>query len=273
MDYIFIPTLGRANRQITYNNFPEKWRDKAHLIVQRHEYDLYKDIYGVHKVLALPENIKTIAPTREYIVDRLGGTSIFAMFDDDINFYRTRMDGDPEGPGKTAMVESDYDEMFDTLSNWLVTDVTHCALDVAWNPPDRTNPYKSNTRICGNVFYNGEKLPTDIEWTRIPIQEDMDVNLQLLRRGYGNRVSNIWRIDPGQTQTEGGCKQSGRTLEMHNETQLKLQELHKPYVKVVSKVAKSSGEWSGQEKLSLRVDWKGAYESSKVNSLEGFFGE
>jgi len=37
------------------------------------------------------------------------------------------------------------------------------------------------------------------------------------------------------------------------------------------RIAKNSGDWSGEEKLSLRVDWKGAYESSQVNTLAKFF--
>jgi len=268
--YIFIPTLGRWEKQITYNNLPEEWQEKTVLVIQHHEKEQYTNLYGEDRIFVLPSYIDTIAPTREWIVKYLGGKSFFCMFDDDINFYRTRMDGE-EGPSKTAMTDHDFTEMFTEMYTWLRDSVIHCALDVAWNPPDRSNSYKENTRICGNVFYNGFKLPKDVEWTRIAIQEDMDVNLQLLRQGYANRVSNVWRIDPGQTQTEGGCKQSGRTLELHNETQLKLQDLHKPYVKVVSKIAKSSGDWSGEEKLSLRVDWKGAYNSSKVNTLDGFF--
>ena len=271
IEYIYIPTLGRSDKQVTYNSLPDEWKEKTILVVQKHEEEIYKERCGDEKIFALPGNITTIAPTREYIVKMLGGKSYFCMFDDDLKFYKTRMSGETEGPGKTLMTDDDFTEMFTQMFTWLQKDVIHCALDLTWNPPDRDNSYKENTRICGNVFYNGFKLPKDIEWARIPIQEDMDVNLQLLRSGYANRVSNVWRIDPGQTQTDGGCKQSGRTLELHNMTQHRLQQLHKPYVKVVSKVAKNSGEWSGEKKLSLRVDWKGAFNSSKVNTLDNFF--
>ena len=106
--YIYIPTLGRWEKQITYNNLPEEWKEKTTLVVQHHEKEQYIDLYGDDSVFVLPSHIETIAPTREWIVKYLGGKSYFCMFDDDINFYRTRMEGE-EGPSKSLMTDKDFE--------------------------------------------------------------------------------------------------------------------------------------------------------------------
>ena len=39
------------------------------------------------------------------------------------------------------------------------------------------------------VFYDGPNLPDDIQWSRVTMGQDIDVNLQLLSKGY-----EIWGI-------------------------------------------------------------------------------
>ena len=38
---IFIPTLGRVDNQKTYDGLPDKWKEKASLVVQMQEVDQY----------------------------------------------------------------------------------------------------------------------------------------------------------------------------------------------------------------------------------------
>ena len=40
--------------------------------------------------------------------------------------------------------------------------------------------------------------------------------------------------------------------------------------KLKEKVAKNSGEWSNKVKLAAIIQWKKAYESSQVNTLDAF---
>ena len=78
--YIFIPTLGRWEKQITYNNLPEEWQEKTVLVIQHHEKEQYTNLYGEDRIFVLPSYIDTIAPTREWIVKYLGGKSFFCMW-------------------------------------------------------------------------------------------------------------------------------------------------------------------------------------------------
>jgi hypothetical protein len=88
--------------------------------------------------------------------------------------------------------------------------------------------------------------------------------------GYQNRVSLKYRINPGTTQAKGGCS-TQRTLDVHNKSLEQLQNKFPQFVQLREKVAKNSGEWSGQTKKACTISWKKAYQSSQINSLEQFF--
>ena len=62
---IYIPTLGRHNKQITFNNLPNFIQEKTILVVQPHEKDLYSD----YPILILPEDNIGISRTRKWIID------------------------------------------------------------------------------------------------------------------------------------------------------------------------------------------------------------
>ena len=99
--------------------------------------------------------------------------------------------------------------------------------------------------------------------------EDFDVNLQLLTRGFKNRVSAKYMVGCSNTNADGGCS-TWRTLEVHNEAQRILHELWPDFIKIREKEV-TSGPWKGQVKLATTIQHKKAYESSQQNSLEEFF--
>ena len=66
IDKIYIPTIGRNDRQITWNNLSDKWKEKTIIVVDESEYNEYSSLYP--SVLSLPKGMKGIAPIREWIV-------------------------------------------------------------------------------------------------------------------------------------------------------------------------------------------------------------
>ena len=67
MDRIYIPSYGRGpNKQITWNNLPDKWKEKTTIVVDESEYNEYSSLYP--SVLSLLKGMKGIAPIREWIV-------------------------------------------------------------------------------------------------------------------------------------------------------------------------------------------------------------
>ena len=269
IDQIIIPTLGRMDKQTTYNNLPDKYKNIVRFVVQSHEFDEMKKRYGT-KVLCLPTEINRIAPTREWIFNQFK-TFRFMVFDDDLDFV-VKQPNPGEGTKwlSSKFTDQDFDDAFDLMNKWMDEGISYGGLLPAWVIPDLSQwPIRECQRIMTNVFYDGPKIPKDIEWTRVPAAEDFDVNLQLLTRGFKNRISAKYMVTCSETNAEGGCS-TWRTLEVHNESQRKLAELWPDFVTVREKEV-PSGPWKGQIKLATTIQHKKAYESSQRQSLEEFF--
>ncbi len=157
------------------------------------------------------------------------------------------------------------------MNAWIDEGIAYGGLLPAWVIPDvKQWPVRENQRIMTNVFYSGKKIPRDIQWNRVVAAEDFDVTLQLLSRGFKNRISAKYMVTCSETNAEGGCS-TWRTLEVHNEAQLRLAELWPDFITVREKKV-TSGPWKGQIKLATTIQHKKAYESSqKEQSLETFF--
>jgi len=266
IDHIIIPTLGRMNNQITYNNLPEKYKSITTFVVQSHEFEEMDSLYP-NKVLCLPKEIDRIAPTREWIFNEFKDTK-HIVFDDDLNFIVKVPNKENEKPKWKSWEYSDqdFDDMFETIDSWMEEGIVFGGLGTTWIIPSIDLwPYSENYRAMTNTFYNGPLFPRDIKWTRVPAAEDFDVTLQLLTRGIKNRISTKYMVSPAETNADGGCS-VWRTLEVHNQSQLELAKQWPDFVKVKEKEVKS-GSWKGQTKLSTVIQFKKAYKYG-VEQLE-----
>ena len=279
VDYIVIPTLGRMDKQITYNNLPEKWKKKTRFVVQAHEYhEMRKRYRGTlghdardDQVMCLPDEVKRIAATREWIFRQFNDTR-HIVFDDDLDFVvkEPNPGGDTKWKSR-QFTEQDFDDAFGLLNTWMDEGISYGGLLPAWVIPDVNQwPIRENQRMMTNWFFDGKTIPRDLEWNRVDGAEDFDVNLQLLTRGFKNRISAKYMVTCSETNAEGGCS-TWRTLDVHNQAQMKLAGLWPEFVKVRSKEV-TSGPWKGKTKLSTTIQHKKAYLSSQQNTLEEFFG-
>jgi hypothetical protein len=265
IDCFYIVTLNRINDQRTYKSIPQSWKDRTKLVVQSQEANKYPSHYNL---FVLPDSITTINETREYVI-RNNNNIKFGLFDDDLTFTRTRGENE-DGPSNIPMTDKDFENLETTICEWFDEGYPHCGLDAVWNPPTRNKLYKTNSRICMNVFFDGSNVPiNDINFSRLLFSSDFDVTLQLLRLGKQNRVSLKYRVGQVSTQAKGGCAEY-RTIQIHNECMEKLAEYHKGFVKLYEKVESGSGEWKGKTKLAAKISWKKAYQSSQVNTLDEF---
>jgi hypothetical protein len=268
---IIIPTLGRVNNQKTYHNLPERYQAITKFVVQDHEYDEMSLIYG-DKVLCLPKEIDRIAPTREWIFNEFKDTR-HAVFDDDFQFVIKQPS---YGKAETKFVttvftDQDFDDCFNLMESWMDEGIAVTSMLPTFVIPDEKQyPYRDNQRMMTNWFFDGPRIPRDLEWNRVSSAEDFDVNLQLLTRGFANRISSHYMARVSNTNAKGGCS-VWRTLEEHNNAQLKLAELWPDYVEV-KESEETHGPWKGQIKYRTVIQHKKAYASSKFQSLEDFFG-
>ena len=271
IQHIVIPTLGRMDKQVTYNSFPQKYKDITTFVVQEHEYaEMDKRYPG--KVLSLPAEINRIAPTREWIHKHFRNARHF-VFDDDLEFV-VKEPNPGEGTKwlSRKFTEHDFDDAFDLCDSWMDDGIIYGGFLPAWIIPDVNQwPTRECQRVMTNVFYDGPKVPDGIEWNRVAAAEDFDVNLQLLTRGFKNRISAKYMVTCSETNAAGGCS-TWRTLQVHNDAQKQLAELWPAFIKLSEKTV-PNGPWKGQVKYTTTIQHKKAYQSSQkpTETLESFF--
>ena len=197
MERIYIPTVGRIDRQITYNALPPTLQDRVTFVVQGWERDQYP--YKA-EYLILPETItrknpKAIAETRKIIYET-AHTSNYAVLDDDLIFYRKNA---KYWTGVSNMEKSarscshqDILVMFQLFSRWLEEDdCSVCGCGHIENPP-ANKPYRKHTSLGSGLWINGRDIYSELvtlDLTRTRIGSDNIFLLSLLSRGYGNRAS------------------------------------------------------------------------------------
>ena len=84
IDRIYIPTIGRCDKQITWQNLPQKYKNITTLVVNFEDKEKYDK-----PTLLLPKGIKGIASIREWVVKQAKEEKI-CMLDDDLNFVYTK---------------------------------------------------------------------------------------------------------------------------------------------------------------------------------------
>ena len=268
---LVIPTFKRLDKQITLNSIPDNFRDGVTLVVQPQEVEDAKKIHSNIFVLS-GDNIG-ISETRKQIAMEWGCSrkSRHWVLDDDLEILKSEMVD--EKIQKSPVDNTTFQECLDKIEETMDNGFYHGGIGSTLVNPIGKWPFTNNSRILGNVFYDGEALAEtfkEIDWI-LDNAEDYYVNLQLLTRGLPNRVMYEFISNPGLSNSEGGCSTS-RTIERHNEACKKLAEKFPEFVSIKTKVA-TSGSWKGLERLGINGRWKKAYESSQKSSLAGFFDE
>lgn len=246
---LIITTLGRITRQETLKNLPDPVGEKVELWVQAHEYEnscLYYD--GVH---CLPEHIRTLGATRQFLVDLYWGEKIVLM-DDDLTFY-WRADPDKWQltiPPADELASFFADELDDTLDRY-----AHVGLS-GREGQNRESAYAvENTRYMRFLAYNTALWPQDrrVRMDRVDGMSDFDVNMQLLRAGLPNRVFYRWAQGQRATQTPGGMA-GQRTRETHFAEVRQMCEMHPGLIVPRKKVNVSAGAFGVRDEVT--VAWK-----------------
>ena len=257
IDSIIIPTLGRSQNQMTFDNLPPNAQKLVTLVVQPKE----KNYYPKYNTLVLPDDDIGITETRRWIYMNSMDIKYFVI-DDDMKFIR-RTPG--EEKSKRPMNESDWDYLLNKTNDWLD--------DFAWggfrqgNLPPSGKEYLESAAVNCAFFFNGKKLPdeSELDWSLSTV-EDISMVLQLFQKGYNNRVWDKFGYLSNYVGTEGGCAE-WRTLDLINENHQKLINMYPQYV-----------SWNGTKEIlggefkKIKVKWKQAYLDSQKSkaSLESF---
>jgi hypothetical protein len=256
---IYIPSAGRGTRQHTLNRIPPAYRDITYLVVpkdQRFEYDAYAGRCA--GVLACPKN--GIGKTRQWILDTCKRKYIL-MMDDDLYFYHRIKPMDWHLATNNMQQNKD---MLDELFAYMIDDnFIHVGLATR----TEASFYLCSSRCCTRVNnvhgFNVEKLRKYApSFSELPVMEDFNVTLSLLRAGIPNKVllDFVWN-QPG-SNSDGGCS-TYRTQSLQAKAARALRVLHPEFVNVVEKKVVGVTSWEGMKtRTDVRIDWHKAWLSS-----------
>lgn len=265
---IFIPSRGRAHligktSFCPWKQMSEYNRLSVFYVVPRSEYEQYRK--------ALPKSIWVIQSSAENIAEKryeIGKISVtlstekFMMVDDDVKWFRRR------SASETNLIPADEEDISSMLKTVEMRLDTFAHVGVSAREGNNrlgiggVDLVRRNTRTNRALAYRTEDFMS-VEHMRVPVMEDFDVNLQLLKKGLPNCNLAYFSQDQPGTQREGGC--SGyRTHEMHEQAAKKLAELHPGLVSLREKNNKTGGEFG--KRTEVTIQWKKAYEQGERNA-------
>lgn len=202
IERIYIPTVRRANNQITFNNLPKELQERAVMVVEpgeRHLYDYPCDY------LEIPEKLvgtwTQLAETRLFIHKHAGAIK-YCVADDDIKIRRRNA---KYWTGQSNMEKSKRDataeemlDMYETVDKWLdESAIGVVGLSNAGSPPS-SKEYEDTKDVYSYVFYDGRMLSEvidDMDICSLRIAEDVLFLYEVLSRGINTRRSTEWMYD------------------------------------------------------------------------------
>jgi len=202
IERIYIPTVRRANNQITFNNLPKELQERVVMVVEpgeRHLYD-YPCEY-----LEIPEKLvgtwTQLAETRLFIHKHAGAIK-YCVADDDIKIRRRNA---KYWTGQSNMEKSKRDataeemlDMYETVDKWFdESAIGVVGLSDAGSPPS-SKEYEDTKDVYSYVFYDGRMLSEvidDMDICSLRIAEDVLFLYEVLSRGINTRKSTEWMYD------------------------------------------------------------------------------
>jgi len=267
IDKIYIPTLGRVDNQITYDILPDFVKKITYLVIQPQELVDIKNNYPDANLVILPEEIKGIAKTREYIIE-FAGDSIYGMFDDDMEFIRRNINrktlkkvGDKS---QTPMTDDDWKEMIEKVETWLNGEYTIGGMRMQGLPPRESDDIEFG-KIAQVFFINGKKIsPNKIKWD-IQFSEDIYFILQVLSQGGKTIMTDKFLYThPNGYFSEGGCSDEGRTVDSDIHT---IREVANRFPHII-KFTNDHYDRDGKLSQKYIVNWKKAYKKTEYNEFD-----
>lgn len=218
IEKIYIPTVRRAEKQITYPNLPKELQERVVMVVEPGEKSLYQEYYDC-EFQTIPEEMvggwSQLAHTRRFI-NYLGGNSKYAVIDDDLTILRRNSKywsnkSNMEGSKRPATHEEIL-EMFDTFDRWLdEPDIGIVGLSDDMMG-DFSKPYVDTVGVFGLFFIDGKKLYPEIfemDFVTMRVAEDVMFLMECLERGINTRKSNEWSYTNGSIRSD---MQSSRVI-------------------------------------------------------------
>lgn len=254
---IYIPTKGRTDRQPTWDALPPQLKERAYLVCPEREGKWHGSFN--RQYLSCPA--EGISAVRQWIIENADDPFVFMMDDDQTFFVRQSPTDWHLRPATAADLTAMYLRVQELLEGGSYAHLGISARQGNNRVPELT---KEIARQYNTYAYNAEIIQREgLRFDEVPLMEDFNMTLHLLRRGYKNIVLYKYAWNQPTSNASGGCS-TYRTPELQERAARMLEANHPGFVKVVRKASKSG--WKGmEERVDVTVYWKKAYESSKNN--------
>lgn len=248
---IVIPTAGRAGQVKTLNWIPSSLIGRVRLAVRVHEVNDYLEHYPDIAVMPIPDEAVGPAAKRQKIMENCS-TSYLIQIDDDFKFFRRVRNR----TNLLQATEEDMERMFDKLMT-AAKGYGHAGVSTRGGNNHVAEPFKICGRMAG-VYAHDVKLLNELglRWDRLPVMEDFDITLNLLRRGIPNYIIYDHAFDQAMTNQPGGCN-GYRTPELQMDGAIGLETYHHPFVKAAPKKA-NNWQGFGGTRWDVTVYWQRA---------------
>jgi hypothetical protein len=223
---IYIPTKGRAGKQVTLDFLGDELRGACTLLVEDDEFDDYRLSVDNVNIVAMPPEVKGI-------------------------------------PGTLKLEKCDsymMEDLFEELVNWMsLDDVPVVGVSVRQGNNHNSNIYQEHTRQMGFHGIDVQRFKTlGLRFDGQDLMEDFYMTLSLLTKGIANRVMYQYCWNQAGSGAAGGCS-SYRTWEIQKRCAEELAASFPDFVTVVEKTTKTT--WKEfPTRFDVRVQWKKAYE-------------
>lgn len=252
------------SNQLTYNNLPPDLKKITQIVCPEKEVFWLGQNCPDAMIIKQPEPLMGIAEKRKWIVESCGELTKalkdagveepedkIVMLDDDLRFAVRRED-DP-GLFRKANDE-DIIKAFKELEEILSPEFPHAGFSARGggiSMAAQDGGWQQGKRMMYILGYHVPTVLENAEFGRIGTHEDMDICLQLLSKGFPNKVNFSFVVDQ-KFGSSGGCTEE-RTIEKNNADAYLLEKLHPQFVKATEKIYKSS-----QSRVEVVCQWKQA---------------
>jgi TET-Associated Glycosyltransferase len=251
---VYIPTYDRIDRQRTLKLL-KPIQEYVWLVVQHREHRKY----DYDKLLILPPKIKTISPTRQWILEN-SKSDKFIMMDDDLKIFRRI---NPTKPPLRKVNDQDVVDLYEwfneTLDKYFHASIANRYMNI------HSDQVKECARACGILAYRKGILDlTKSRFDDVVFCEDHHMTLSLFEAGFPNLVNNTFAFAE-TPYTLGGCTHYRTNADEIKNFRL-LHKLHPDTIRL-NKCKLGSGSMIPRVNKSKYRPWsilyKKAYEMSK----------
>jgi len=285
IERIYIPTVRRADNQITFNNLPEELKKRVIMVVEPGERHLYN--YECEYLLVPEKLVGTwtqLAETR-LMIHKHAGAIKYAVLDDDVIIKRRNAkywtgESNME-KSKRSATSDEISDMYENVSKWMDEEsIGVVGLSDGGYPP-AASEYEDTKPVYTYLFYDGRmisKVIDEMDIASLRIAEDVLFLFEALSRGINTRKSNEFMYD-NRSMVDKDLAESREVWTgmyknkedrpdnyyQSDEHYKSMDYIQKKYPHIIQIFKDDNG------KKKNRIAWKKLYNSRNTGSLSEFF--